>query len=136
MKESFFITLGAIGSYIAMMLGGWDMGLQTLIAFMAIDYISGLTLAGVFKKSKKSESGGLSSHCSWRGLVKKGMMLLIVYIGHRLDLYLELDFIRTATVIAFISNELISVIENMGLMGIPLPKVIFKAVDVLNGKAQ
>jgi len=103
---------------------------------MAIDFISGLAVAGVFKKSDKTQAGALSSRCCWRGIVKKGMQLLIVLIGHQLDTILGTDFVRTAVVIAFITSELISITENAGLMGIPIPPAISKALELLNSKGE
>ena len=132
MREYFLLALGFCGSYVAAALGGWDSGIQTLVAFMGVDFISGIILAGVFKRSKKGPYGGLSSICSFKGLFKKGMMLIIVFVGHQLDLYMGFGFVRTAVIIAFIANELISIVENAGLMGIPIPAAIRKAVDVLN----
>ena len=122
------------GSVIASVLGGWDHGLQTLILFMAVDYISGLAVAGVFKRSVNSKCGGLSSKCGFAGLLRKGMQLLIVLIAVRLDLILGADFVRTAVIIALVTNELISIIENAGLMGVPVPEKLRKAVDVLSSK--
>ena len=132
MRDYLTVTYIVTGAYIASALGGWDTGLQTLFVFMAIDYISGLSLAGIFKKSKKSDTGALSSKCSWQGLAKKGMQLLIVMIAYRLDIMLGINFVRTAVIIAFISNELISITENAGLMGIPIPDAVSKAIDILN----
>lgn len=109
--------------------------MTTLIIFMSIDYIAGLTVAAVFKKSEKSESGALESRAGWRGLAKKAMTLLFVLIAYRLDLLMNTDYIRDAAVIAFCVNELISIVENAGLMGIPLPNAIIRALDVLKEKA-
>ncbi len=134
-KEMICATVGVAGSLIAKLFGGWDSALVTLVIFMAVDYISGLVVAGVFHKSKKSENGALESHAGWKGLCKKGMTLVFVLIAYRLDLALELDFIRNTVIIGFIANELISIVENAGLMGLPLPKVLSKAIDILTQKA-
>lgn len=124
-------AMGMIGSFIAELLGGWTEDIITLIIFMAVDFVMGLILAGVFKNSSKSQTGALDSRAGWKGLCKKGTILLFVLIAHRLDLLLETDYIKTATVIGFIFNEAISVIENAGLMGLPLPETIKHAVEVL-----
>lgn len=124
-------AIGMIGSFIAELLGGWTEDIITLIIFMAVDFVMGLILAGVFKNSSKSQTGALDSRAGWKGLCKKGTILLFVLIAHRLDLLLETDYIKTATVIGFIFNEAISVIENAGLMGLPLPETIKHAVEVL-----
>lgn len=128
--------IGAIGALFTSLFGGWDTGMTTLIIFMAIDYMAGLVVAGVFKQSQKSDSGALESRAGWKGLCRKGMSLLFVLIAYRLDLMIGTDYIRDAVVIGFCANELISIVENAGLMGLPLPKPIMKALDVLRDKAE
>ena len=135
MKNAICTAIGIIGGFVANLFGGWDAALTTLVLAMAIDYASGLIVAGVFHKSKKSESGSLESRAGWKGLCRKGMSLLIVLIGHRLDLAIGVNYIRDAVIIGFIANETISIVENAGLMGLPLPAVITKAIDVLTQKA-
>ena len=133
-KEELCGATGIVGAFIASIFGGWDKGLATLIVFMAIDYISGLVVAGVFKKSPKSETGALESRAGFKGLCRKCMTLLFVLIAYRLDMMIETNYIRDAVIIAFCANELISITENAGLMGVPIPEVISKAVDVLQKK--
>ena len=128
------VSIGVIGSVIASFFGGWSSDLATLMIFMGIDYITGLIVAGVFKRSKKSKNGGLESKVGFKGLAKKVMILLFVLIGYRLDLLLGSDYIRTAIVIAFIVNETISITENAGLIGVPIPKPIMNAIDILKSK--
>ena len=128
--------IGVVGSTVSAMFGGWDSALTTLIIFMAIDYIAGLIVAGVFKNSTKTETGALESRAGWKGLCKKGATLLVVLVACRLDMTLGSTFIRDAAVIAFVANETISIIENVGLMGVPIPAVIRKAIDVLQSKAE
>ena len=127
--------IGAVGALFTSLFGGWDAGLATLIIFMIIDYISGLVVAGVFKASDKSKSGALESRAGWKGLCRKGMTLLFVLIAYRLDLLIGTDYIRDAVIIGFCVNELLSIVENAGLMGIPLPAIIVRAIDVLKNKA-
>lgn len=136
MKAGICAGIGIVGSIIASVFGGWDSGLITLVIFMAIDYGSGLVVAGVFHKSKKTKSGALESNVGFKGLAKKCMTLLFVLIAYRLDITIGTNYIRDAVIIGFIANELISVIENAGLMGIPLPETVTKAVDVLTAKAK
>ena len=134
MKISIMTGIGFIGSFLASLFGGWDAALTTLILFMGIDYITGLIVAGVFHNSGKTENGSLESRAGWKGLCRKGVTLLIVLIGCRLDLVMETNFIRDGVVIAFIANETISIIENAGLMGIPIPSTITNAIEVLKKK--
>lgn len=133
-KEGICTGVGLLGSFIASLFGGWDTGLVTLLIFMGIDYVSGLIVAGVFHNSKKTESGTLESKAGWKGLCRKGMTLLFVLIAYRLDLALGVSYIRDAVIIGFMANELISIVENAGLMGLPLPDAITKAIDVLTQK--
>jgi toxin secretion/phage lysis holin len=126
-----YSVVGAVGGFIAAMFGGWSDALITLIVFMAVDYVTGLAVAGIFKKSKKSESGALESRAGFKGLCRKGVALLIVLVAVRLDIVMQTTYIKDAVIIAFVANESISIIENAGLMGIPIPGVITKAIDVL-----
>lgn len=135
MKGKLCMMTGMIGSFVASWFGGWDAGLATLVVFMGIDYISGIVVAGVFHKSRKTPSGALESGIGWKGLCRKGMTLLFVLIAHRLDLAIGTTYIRDAVVIGFIANELISITENAGLMGIPLPQIITKAIEILSRKS-
>lgn len=125
-----------VGGVIGQVLGGMDAALITLLIFMAIDYISGLIVAGVFQASDKSASGSLSSVACWQGLLKKGMTLIIVVVAARLDIVLGTAFVRDAVVIAYVVNETISIIENAGLMGLPVPDVIMSAIEQLQGKTE
>lgn len=135
MKGKICTMIGMIGSFIASWFGGWDTGLATLVVFMAIDYVSGLLVAGVFHNSRKTRNGALESLAGWKGLCRKGMTLLFVLIAHRLDLAIGTTYIRDAVVIGFMTNELISIVENAGLMGLPLPPIIEQAIEVLTHRA-
>lgn len=136
MKNIICAIIGIIGSFIANAFGGWSAALTTLLIFMAIDYLSGLIVAGVFHASPKSENGTLESRAGWKGLIRKCMTLLAVLIGARLDILLGTSYIKDAMVIAFCVNELLSIIENWGLMGLPMPKVMSDAVELLKAKSE
>lgn len=102
---------------------------------MAIDYVTGLIVAGVFHNSGKTENGALESRAGWKGLCRKGVSLLVVLVACRLDLITGTNFIRDAVVIAFVANETISIVENAGLMGINIPPAITAAIEVLKKKS-
>jgi toxin secretion/phage lysis holin len=136
MRNIFCAVFGAAGSIFASIFGGWDAAIVTLIIFMSIDYITGLIVAGVFHASKKSPSGSLESRAGWKGLCRKGVTLLIVLVATRLDMAIGTHYIRDTTVIAFVVNEAISIIENAGLMGIPIPEVIIRMIDVLKKQSE
>ena len=131
-----YSLVGAIGGFVAMIFGGWSDALITLIVFMALDYVTGLIVAGIFKKSKKSENGALESRAGFKGLCRKGVALMIVLVAVRLDIVMHTTYIKDAVIIAFVANESISIIENAGLMGIPVPGVIARAIDVLRNESE
>ena len=136
-KTGLLTAIGLAGAVLAKYLGGWDVKLNFLLILMAIDFVTGLMVAGIFKKSKKTETGALSSNVGWRGICKKVMVLLFVLIGHQLDLTLGTNgFSRAAIIIASAGNELISITENAGLMGVPVPETIMNAIDLLKKKKE
>ena len=102
---------------------------------MAVDYVTGLIVAGVFHKSPKTETGSLESKAGWKGLLRKGGTLLVVLVACRLDIELGTTYIRDAVVIAFMVNEVVSLIENVGLMGVPIPEPILNGIDILKKKS-
>lgn len=134
LKTGVLSVIGVIGAGIAALFGGWDAGLATLIIFMSIDYITGLIVAGVFGNSTKTPNGALESKAGWKGLCRKGTTILIVLVACRLDLVLGSNYIRDAVIIGFVLNETISIIENVGLMGVDLPPVLIKAIEILRNK--
>lgn len=136
MRAALCTTIGVIGSGIAALFGGWDVSLQCLLWFMAIDYISGLIVAGVFRKSNKTEAGGLESRAGFKGLCRKVAVLALVLMAHYLDMVVGTAFARDAVCIGFIVNEGLSILENVGLMGITYPAAIRKALDVLSQRAE
>lgn len=131
-----YSLVGVVGGFVAMVFGGWSDALITLIVFMGLDYVTGLIVAGIFKKSKKSENGALESRAGFKGLCRKGVALMIVLVAVRLDIIMHTTYIKDAVIIAFVVNESISIIENAGLMGIPIPSVIAKAIDVLKNESE
>lgn len=131
MKEFVLVALSALGSGVAAMLGGWDGALQVLVGFMAADYITGLVVAGVFRRSGKSETGALDSRAGFTGLARKGGILLLVYLAVLLDRATGETVIRTAVCLFFIANEGLSILENLGLMGVPYPSFLKNTLEAL-----
>ena len=141
-KVPVYFVVGGIGSIITSLFGGWTTGLIALLSFVAIDIITGLMVSFVFKKSAKTESGAFSSNVGWKGLCKKVVLILLVIAMHIADVVcidtgiLTTPILANWTIIAFIVNELGSIIENAGLMGIPIVEPIKKAFDILNKKVK
>lgn len=134
MREMFYTIVLSIGSAVSYFIGGVDTMFVVLCVFLLIDYVSGIIVASVFKKSTKTESGKLNSMVSFKGLCKKLFVVILVGVAHLLDIVLDTSFIRGGVVVAFISNETISIIENAGLMGIPIPAPLQKAIDILQDR--
>ena len=126
MKDAFFSTLTAVGAGVAStLLGGWDKSLEILLIFIIMDYISGV--AAAFKtKTLKSSVG-------FEGLMKKGAVFLIVILAAQLDRITgnSAGVFRTATAFFFIANEGLSIVENVGEMGVKLPGFITGALTKL-----
>lgn len=135
MRRAICAALGLAGSWAASLFGGFDAALITLLTFMGVDYVTGLLVAGVFQNSEKTKNGALESRAGWKGLCRKGVTLLVVLVACRLDLLTGASFIRDTVVIAFSVNEALSIIENAGLMGVPIPAVVVRAIEVLKNKA-
>lgn len=136
-KTILVTATGAVGSFfVNTILGGWTEDLQTLLIMMAIDFAMGLLIAGIWKKSGKSETGALNSISAWKGLCRKGCSLAIVAVAYRMDVTLGTSYIKTGVIIAFIANEALSIVENYGIMGGPMPAVLKKAIEVLQTKAE
>ena len=113
-------TFTAIGGYLGYVLGGHDSFLYALIAFVVIDYFTGVMLAIINRK--------LSSAIGFKGIFKKVMIFFMVAIGHTIDAYLIKNggAIRTAVIFFYISNEGISILENSANIGLPTPDKLKK----------
>ena len=135
MPIKIFILSGVacVGAAIASLFGGWTGAMTTLVILMFIDYVTGIIVAGVFHNSPKCSGGALSSAVGFKGICRKFVILLIVVVACRVDLLLDTNIIRDATCIGFCVNELVSITENAGLMGIPLPRKLVDAIEVLRG---
>ena len=135
MKEGLLAVMAAVGGVLTNQFGGWDVALQVLVFVMAADYVTGLIVAGVFKASPKSSGGALESRAGFIGLVRKGAILLLVLVSVQLDRYTGANYIRSMVCLFFTANEGLSILENIGLMGVPLPKFLKKMLEAMRSKA-
>ena len=130
-KNGVLAALATVGTFVAHALGGWDAAMHVLVALMALDYLTGILVAAVWQRSNKSSTGALDSKAGFKGLCKKGMILLLVWLGVLLDNAFGTTYVRMAVIIFFIGNEGISFLENLGLMGVPFPEFLKKALEAL-----
>jgi len=126
---SVFKTIIAIGGGAASYLfGGWSSLLGILLAFVAIDYVTGVVAAGM--------EGKLSSAVGLWGIAKKIFIFVLVAVAHLADHAVGTEIIRDAAIFFYLANELLSIIENTGSIGLPVPPVIVQAVEILKGKGE
>ena len=133
-KHGVLAAIAAVGAFITNALGGWDVLLKVLVGMMAADYLSGLLVAAIWRKSNKSESGALDSKASFKGLVRKSMILLLAYVAVLLDQAIGTTYVRSAVIIFYIGNEGLSLLENLCVMGVPYPKFLGEVLQVLKDK--
>ena len=133
MKEPVILLSGIFGGAIVLLFGGWNSGLTTLLIFIGIDYLSGM-VAALCGKSAKSADGKLLSDAGLKGIIKKGAMMLVVIVAYRLDLIIKSGYLLDAVVVALIVNETISILENLGAIGVPIPGIIRRVLTALNDK--
>ena len=126
-------SIGVIAGMISGFLGGWTTGLQVLIICMVSDFITGIIVA-ILCKSKRTENGGLKSDVLFKGLCKKILTLLIVGLSYQLERVTGFAGIKDIVIIGYIVNEIVSILENAGLIGVPLPSILTKVLEVLQKK--
>ena len=135
-KTNISAAAGIIAGCISSVTGGWTAGMTALVTCMIVDYIMGIVVAAHFNNSPKSEHGGLNSQVGWKGLTRKVFTMCLVVVAHQIDVVAGTAFFRDAMVVGFFVNELISIAENAGLMGIHMPAVFDKAIDILQKKGE
>lgn len=129
----------AVGGFFVGLYGGWSPALSILVVFMAADYILGVACA-LAKKSTKTEGGGFLSKVAFMGLLKKGVIMLVVLLAVQLDKALAgnsetiVRTFETAATFFYIANEGLSIVENAALIGVPVPKALRDALEVLRDK--
>ncbi|MFD5259882.1 holin family protein [Bacillus wiedmannii] len=126
LMKTFVVTFGGFCGYF---LGGWDTTLKVLVIMAAIDYLTAVIAAGF--------NGELKSKVGFKGIAKKVVLFLLVAAAAQADAIVGTNSaLREATIFFFIGNELLSLLENAGRMGIPLPSALTNAVEVLGGRSK
>ena len=128
--DNIFKTIIAVGGAAASFLfGGWSSLLSILLAFVVMDYVSGVVAA--------AKEGKLNSEVGMWGIPKKIAIFAVVAIAHLVDSVLgDAHLFRDAAIFFYLANELLSVTENLGRIGVPVPSVVQKAVDVLRSRGE
>jgi len=128
-RDIFRYIVAVGGSLVTYLLGGWSALIQILVAFVVIDYITGVLAAAI--------NGKLNSDIGLKGIAKKIFIFIIVACGHLVDGAMgTADIIRDAAIYFYIANELISILENAGEIGLPVPDILKNSIDTLKGKEQ
>ena len=130
-KQVISLVIGALTTGLIKVIGEPTQDLKILLLLMVIDLIVGFTVSAVWHKSSKTKSGKVSSKVMFKGIVKKILTLVLVVVAYQIDILLGYDGIRHIVIIAFIVQEIISIIENIAITGIKVPDIITKALDVL-----
>lgn len=129
--------LAAVGGAIAGAYGGWTTGSRVLVTLMAIDYVLGCICA-LGGHSTKTETGHFLSQVAFMGLLRKGVIMLVILVAALLDSVLGgqggATMFRTAAEFFYIASEALSIIENAGLIGVPVPKALRRALEALRDK--
>lgn len=130
MSKWFYSITAVFGGVIGYLTGEWSAPMYALLVLMGIDFVTGV-IKGAMSKSEKTENHGLQSSVMFVGLLRKVTCLLVVAAAHWMDIVLNITVIRDACVMCFIANELLSLIENCGAIGIPIPEKLRNCVEEL-----
>lgn len=124
------LIFAAVGGWLGYFLGGCDGLLYALVAFVVIDYITGVMCAGIDHK--------LSSEVGFKGICRKVLIFLLVGIAHILDGWVSGtgSVLRTAVIFFYISNEGVSLLENAGHLGLPIPKKMKEILEQLHDRGE
>lgn len=129
MENSYKAATATAGAILSYLFGGWSALLGVLLVFVVADYLSGVVAAAV--------EGRLSSSAGLRGIAKKVGIFGLVAVAHLVDSVLgQAHFLRDATIFFYLANELLSILENFGRIGVPIPPVVRRAVEVLQAKGE
>lgn len=124
-------ALSTIFGFIISLMGGWSIFLETLFILILLDIITGI-LTCMYKSSHHTRNGKFSSSEFYRGLLKKGMIIIVIIVANRFDLIFNFEYLTNIVIMFFIINEMMSIIENAGLIGLPLPKKLMDVLEVFS----
>ena len=131
--------LSAIGGAIASFFVNMPPLVWILIAVMTMDFVTGL-ICGAMGRSKKTENGYLASHAAFEGLMRKVLIIFVVLLAAALDAAvskgagIQFEAVVGATCLWFIASEGLSILENVASMGVPVPKILLKLLEIMKQK--
>lgn len=128
--EYVVMVTGSVFSCIVSALGGYDGALELLVVMAMADYITGIA-CGIFGKSLKTKSGGLSSWTMYKGAIKKVVMFVLVWVASAVGKYLGNESVRAIVITFMCGEELLSILENVGMLGVKYPDIMEKVMEVL-----
>lgn len=139
--ESIVRVAAAAAGMVAGLYGGWTAGSRVLVVLMVVDYLTGLACA-LTGHSSKTETGHFWSKVAFLGLVKKAVIMLVILVAAKLDSVLAgtapggeaVVMFRSAAEFFYIASEGLSIVENAGLLGVPIPRALRQALEVLRDK--
>lgn len=129
------MILSAVGAVFLKLLGGWDTAMMLLIILITVDFITGIMVAAL-GRSPKTATGGLSSNRCFVGLCRKITIIGLIMVCNIVDMYLNTSFVRDGAIIGFAVNEMLSLFENAGLLGLKLPVAVTNVIDILKPKEE
>ncbi len=126
-SKTIAVVVGAVAGYLW---GGWSQVLGILLFFVIIDYVTGFIAAAM--------NGGLNSNVGLKGIAKKVLIFAVVAIAHQVDVLTGTGahIVRDASIAFYVWNEALSILENIGRTGLPLPDRLKQAIEVLRGKSE
>lgn len=129
-KDAACAVFAGIGAWIAQIYGGWTQAMTALVVFVIADVATGM-LCGMAKKSPNTEGGGLSSKVMREGAAKKVEIFFILLIAAWLDIAMHVTIWKDAACIYYIAEEGLSILENAGALGLPIPDKLKNAIEAL-----
>lgn len=120
-------AVAAVGAALTAVLGGWDTMLRVLVMFVALDYVVGV-LAAWYEKRLNSDIGA-------RGIIKKFLLFVVVALAYQLDRAVGQEIFRSLAIWFYLANEALSVIENAGRCGVPIPSFLRTALEQIKNKS-
>ncbi|KQX52008.1 MULTISPECIES: holin family protein [unclassified Paenibacillus] len=125
----FNLISAALGGFVTYAFGEWNELLSLFLMAILVDYVTGIA-------ASMKEQRGLNSQVGYWGLARKGLMLLVIMLAHRMDILMDTDLMMTGAIYFYLANEFISITENYGRLGLPLPSFMKQMIQVLRGKEE